>query len=58
LWIPGAHVLVYDRGLGDISRVARYSGSALIWERRGITYRLEGEPNVAAALAEARKITP
>ena len=58
LWIPGRHVLIYDRGLGNLERVARYSGSALIWERGAITYRLEGEPSRDAALRDARKITP
>jgi hypothetical protein len=57
-WIPGPHVLMYEPRPTQVEEVARYSGSALLWERNGITYRLQGEPTRAAALAEARKITP
>lgn len=56
LWITGPHVLRYTRP-NRLVEVARYSGNALVWELGGITYRLEGEPNLAAALRDADRIT-
>jgi hypothetical protein len=57
-WIPGPHVLMYQPNAGQMQEVARYSGSAIVWERNGITYRLEGEPSFRAAVEDAEKITP
>jgi hypothetical protein len=56
LWITGPHVFRYTR-TNRLVEVTRYSGNALVWERNGITYRLEGEPSLAAALRNARRIT-
>ena len=58
LWVPQPHVLEYEPRQFHIERIARYSGSALVWERNGITYRLEGEPTLTAAMDDAEKITP
>ena len=54
-WISGRpHVLLYRRpGSGDIDEVAsRLVGNALIWERDGVVYRIEG----ALARADAIRI--
>ena len=58
LWIRGPHVLTYVLGPENrLVQVARYSGNALVWERDGITYRLEGEPSLAGAVRDAERIT-
>jgi hypothetical protein len=56
LWITGPHVLEYV-AKSRLVRVARYAGNALVWARSGATYRLEGEPNLAAAVRDAERIT-
>jgi hypothetical protein len=48
VWLPDAHVV------GDFFGQPRLSGSALLWERDGITLRLEGRLTKARALAIAR----
>jgi hypothetical protein len=59
LWITGPHVIQYLSGPENlIVRVSRFAGNALVWEQNGITYRLEGEPTLAAATREAERITP
>jgi hypothetical protein len=50
IWIPDAHL--FDDFFGQ----PRLSGSALLWERDGITIRLEGRLSKAQALAIARSI--
>jgi hypothetical protein len=58
LWIRGAHVLGYESRTGPPASITRFSGNALIWARNGITYRLEGERTLTAALRDAGRITP
>ncbi len=48
VWLPDAHVV------GDFFDQPRMSGSALLWERDGITLRLEGRLTKAEALRIAR----
>jgi hypothetical protein len=56
LWITGPHVLRY-LGRNRLVQVTRFSGNALVWARDGVTYRLEGEPTLAAAVRDAERIT-
>jgi hypothetical protein len=58
LWIQGGHVLAYSAPDGRAVTLTRYSGNALVWARDGVTYRLEGEPTLAAASHDAARITP
>ena len=58
LWIKGPHVITYVGSNPAPQTVTRYAGNALVWARNGITYRLEGEPTLAAALRDALRITP
>jgi hypothetical protein len=48
VWLPDTHVV------GDFFDQPRLSGSALLWERDGITLRLEGRLTKAEALRIAR----
>ncbi len=50
VWIPDAHL--FDDFFGQ----PRLSGSALLWERDGITLRLEGRLTKAQAVALARAV--
>jgi hypothetical protein len=57
LWITGAHSIGYLDRSGRLERdTVRRSGSVLIWERAGVTYRIEGfdalrdAQNVAASI--------
>jgi hypothetical protein len=44
LWLPSPHPVFYlDRDGDTQERFARLSGSTLIWEQDGVTYRVEGE---------------
>jgi hypothetical protein len=56
-WISGApHVLLYQDASGEIREDrGRRAGDVLLWERGGVTYRIEGAPSVEAAqrLADA-----
>jgi hypothetical protein len=50
LWIRGAHVIVFfDREGEVVTDSVRRSGPVLIWERRGVTLRIEGFDSLAAA---------
>ena len=56
-WIEGDHTLIV-RGPDGTTREdrARLAGDTLIWERAGITYRLESELSFIAALEVARSV--
>ena len=59
LWIGGAeHVIAYGDRDGIHFKERRLVGNVLIWERDGITYRLEGPGTRAHALAVARDLGP
>jgi hypothetical protein len=58
LWITGArHEIVYRAPSGEvIAKTRRLVGNVLVWDRDGITYRLEGPGTSARALAIARNL--
>jgi hypothetical protein len=58
-WIPGPHDLLYvDRDEEVVSATARLAGRTLIWERDGVTSRLEVDgPSRREAVAIARSVT-
>jgi hypothetical protein len=52
-WLAGRrHVVVFQDASGEV-RERRVAGNVLLWERGGITYRLEGARTKAQALALA-----
>jgi hypothetical protein len=56
LWLEGAHAVVFRDAQGIVrDEELRLAGNVLLWERDGITYRLEGqiERDDAVRLAEA-----
>lgn len=57
-WVTGArHEVVYRNAQGEVLHsTRRLVGNVLIWERDGITYRLEGAGTRAEALAVARNL--
>jgi hypothetical protein len=58
VWLTGArHEVVYRDAQGEVlSQTRRLAGDVLIWERDGITYRLEGARTRGQALAAARNL--
>jgi hypothetical protein len=58
LWITGArHEIVYRDETGQIdAKTRRLVGNVLVWDRNGITYRLEGARTQAAALVAVRNL--
>jgi hypothetical protein len=56
IWLEGAHAVVFRDAQGIVrDEELRLAGNVLLWERDGITYRLEGqiERDDAVRLAEA-----
>jgi hypothetical protein len=58
LWITGArHEIVYRDAAGQIdAKTRRLAGNVLLWDRDGITYRLEGAKTLNGALAAVRNL--
>jgi hypothetical protein len=58
LWITGArHEIIYRDASGEVlAKSRRLVGNVLVWDRDGITYRLEGPRTSAAALEIARNL--
>ena len=57
VWITGArHEIVYGDGEDVRAKTRRLAGNVLIWERSGVTYRLEGARTRPEALAEVRDL--
>jgi hypothetical protein len=57
VWIPSPHAVIYiDRQGVERNETARLAGATLIWQRAGVTYRLEGRVAVEEALAIARSV--
>jgi hypothetical protein len=50
LWFPGPHVVV------ELYHQPRLTGSALVWERDGLTFRLEGRLTLDQALRIANSV--
>ena len=60
LWLPDTHLIsIQPESAGDILTPAtRSTGSVLIWNRDGITYRIEGNLPYDAMLAIAESMEP
>jgi hypothetical protein len=57
-WVPGPHAVTYvDRTGEERTATARLAGPTLIWTSGDVTYRLEGVPTLAEALAIAESMT-
>jgi hypothetical protein len=58
LWITGArHEIVYRGANGEVlPKTRRLVGNVLLWDKDGITYRLEGAKTRAQALAAVRNL--
>jgi hypothetical protein len=58
LWIAEPHVIAYvDRSGRFVSDTMRKSGPVLLWERGGVTYRIEGLRSLADAQAVAATLS-
>ena len=59
LWLEGPqHVLMWSFGSASVHVVeTRLAGNVLIWVRKGVTYRLEGELDKSQMLALGHQIT-
>ncbi|MFN2593542.1 MAG: hypothetical protein ABR579_01480 [Actinomycetota bacterium] len=56
-WIEGAHYYMYMDAKGEVRQdTLRLSSNALIWERDGVTLRIEGSFSKARALQIARSM--
>jgi hypothetical protein len=56
-WVDRPHVVIYtDRDGGLRQESARLAGSTLIWERDGVTYRVEGTLTQAQAVTIAESV--
>jgi hypothetical protein len=54
MWIPDIHRIGYFDRTGELrSDTVRRSGPVLLWERDGVTYRVEGPHTRAEAMAIA-----
>jgi hypothetical protein len=58
LWITGArHEIIYRDAFGEVlAKSRRLVGNVLVWDRDGMTYRLEGASTIASARAVARNL--
>jgi hypothetical protein len=58
-WIEEPHVVIYRDIRGQVrDDTSRLAGRTLLWERGGVTLRLEGELSKADALRIATKLQP
>jgi hypothetical protein len=60
LWIDGApHLLTYEDAAGNIvEEETRLAGNVLMWERAGVTHRIETTLPLGEALAVAESLSP
>jgi hypothetical protein len=57
VWVDRPHVVIYtDRDGQSRQESARLAGSTLVWERDGVTYRVEGELTDQQAIAIAESM--
>ncbi|WBB68478.1 hypothetical protein [Micromonospora sp. WMMD812] len=57
VWVAGPHTLTYvDRSGRARTETARLATSTLIWERAGVSYRLEGDLTQREAIAIANSV--
>jgi hypothetical protein len=60
LWIDGApHVITYEDAAGDVvEEETRLAANVLMWERAGVTHRIETTLTLEEALALAESLIP
>ncbi|CAN5554657.1 hypothetical protein BH09CHL1_BH09CHL1_02950 [soil metagenome] len=60
MWIPDTHIItIQPVGAGELTDpLSRSTGSVLIWNRDGVTYRIEGTLSRDAMLAIAESMEP
>jgi hypothetical protein len=57
-WIEGAHFYMYEDSKGNVRQdTLRLSSNALVWERGGVTLRIESALSEDRALAIARSMS-
>jgi hypothetical protein len=57
IWIPAPHPVIYMDEHGEVhEEAARLAARTLIWEERGLTYRLEGDLTQEQAIVVARSL--
>lgn len=57
LWLEGAHYVEFADATGQFgSEPVRLAGGVLLWERGGVTYRLEGDLTLEQALKVAEAV--
>ena len=57
LWLEGAHAVVFRDAQGIVREdELRLAGNVLLWERGGVTYRLEGDVDRGEALQLAEEL--
>lgn len=57
LWLEGAHAVVFRDSSGVVREdELRLAGNVLLWERNGVTFRLEGDIDREKALALAEEL--
>lgn len=55
-WVSGSHVFYYVADGEFVEETVRIAGPVLLWEERGVTYRIEGAGSLAAALEIAASL--
>lgn len=60
LWIDGApHVITYEDAAGNVlEEETRLAGNVLMWERAGVTHRIETTVSLGEAQRLAESLTP
>ena len=57
VWLEKPHpIVVVDPSGVELTQTARQSGPSLIWQRSGVTLRLEGVPDLEQAVAIAQSV--
>jgi hypothetical protein len=57
IWVDRPHTVIFDDRDGELrEETARLSGSTLIWEAAGITYRVEGDLTESEAITVAESL--
>ena len=57
VWLEKPHpIVVVDPSGVELTQTARQSGPSLIWQRSGVTLRLEGVPDLEQAVAIAESV--
>jgi hypothetical protein len=57
VWIDGTHTLMYVDRTGQVRQeTARMAAKTLLWQRNGVTYRLEGDRTLDQMTAIAKSL--